>query len=396
MNIQNRLYELENQIKTLWLTSTEIISASGTKERQEQILNIIEAYEIFEPSWDSFDRFQGALEAIYKEYDPTFVLPQLQGKAYGLDWVYTEEHGYLLLKITSSKRNGMRFIGFASLFYAYRGSVEEHSTESTYYFIMDCVRYIQKAAQKMLSLPIFSSDKLVFSSLMYHYYADYRIDPRPQLNHIMNDSTGRISDDFKRMVFEANGENPLSVRGNLPFLSNFAWSSSHGYYRWRESDPSAFVKDMKSNKALNLRKAFAEMEKRLSHKPETTEERTADEIAFTCTVGVSTQRPPYDSSKKFPGITAYPIISLSEGVQLGILSTCLDPRRYEYSETFIGWIDYTSDISIYETYEQVFKYLEDDIIGTLEDNYNFLLEKLPNLRKDRLHDDMLEYIVGGR
>ena len=230
---------------------------------------------------------------------------------------------------------------------------------------------------------------------MYHYYLDYRINSNSCLKHVMNARSGYIFDDFKRMIFETNGANPLSVRGNLPVLSNFAWNSSRGYYRWEESDPSSFVKDMKSNKALNLRKAFAEMEKLLSQIPESTEEEMKDEIAFTCTVGVCTQKPHYDSNKKFPGFSTYPVVSLTDSLQLGIFSTCLDPRRHDYAEMYIGWIDYTSGISVYGTHEQVFRYLEDDIVGTLEDNYNFLLEKLPDLRKDRLRNDMLEYIVEG-
>lgn len=374
----------------------EIINASTTKDGRKQLLDIVGAYEIFDSNWNAFGRFRNAMEAIYKKYDPTFDLPQFKTEAYGLDRTYTIDHGYLLLKIdTASEYNAVRIVGFSPFFEAYKEHVEEHSTESTYYFILDCIQDILRVAQKMLSLPIFYSNHLIFSSLMYHYYLDYRIDSGPWLKHIMNARTGCIFDDFKRMIFETNGANPLSVRGNLPILSNFAWNSSRGYYRWRESDPSSFVKDMKSNKALNLRKAFAEMEKRLSQIPESTEEEMEDEIAFTCTVGVCTQKPHYDSQKKFPGISTYPVVSLTDSLQLGIFSTCMDPRRYDYAEMYIGWIDYTSGISVYGTHEQVFRYLEDDIVGTLEDNYNFLLEKLPDLRKDRLRKDMLEYIIEG-
>lgn len=396
MNIQDRLYELKNQITTLELTSMEIIRASETQEGREQILNIIKTYGIFEPSWDVFDKFHGALEAIYKKYNSTFDLPQSKSNGGYLDSVYTEENGYLLLRIdTSQNYNAVKIVGLPSLFYAYRGSVEEHTPELTYGFVMDCITYLQRAAQKMLSLPIFCSDKLVLSSLMYYYYINYNIDQSACLEHIIGERAGRIYDDFKHMVFETNGAHPLSIRGNLPFLSNFAWGKARGFYRWRESDPSAFVKDMKSNKALNLRKAFAEMERRLSHKFEATEEERVDEIDFTCTIGVSTQSPHYNITKKFPGVSLHPIVSFNDGVRLGILSTCMDPRRYNYAETFIGWIDYTSSTSLYEIYTQLFQYLEDDIIRTLEDNYDFLLEKLPNLRKDRLHDDMLEYIIEG-
>ena len=396
MNIQDKLYELKNQLTTLESVSLKIISASETQEGREQILNIIESHEIFAPSLSSFGRFRMAMETIYKKYSPTFILPQFQADAYALDRVYTEEHGYLLLRInTTGEYNDIKFIGFPSFFNAYKKSAEKHSAESILYFIRDCIQDMIKAAQKMLSLPIFDSNKLVFSSLMYYYYANYKMDPRPHLNHIMNDCTGRISDDFKRMVFEANGTNPLSVRGNLPVLSNFAWSNSHGYYRWSQHDPSSFVRDMKSNKALNLRKVFTEMERRLSQGPEATEQEAQEEITFICTVGVSTQEPHYDSNKKFPGVGSYPIESCYDALQLGILSTCNDPLRYISTKTYIGWIEYMSDTSLFGTYYRIFDCLEDDIVGTLEDNYNFLLEKLPDLREDRLHDDMLEYIIEG-
>jgi len=230
---------------------------------------------------------------------------------------------------------------------------------------------------------------------MYHYYLDYEIDLRPDLKHIMNVRGGYILDDFQRMVFETNGANPLSVRGNLPVLSNFAWNNSRGFYRWRDSDPSEFVSDMRSNKALNLRKAFAEMERRLDYDPESAEEEMKDEITFTCTVGVCTQRPHYDNRKKLPGISTYPVVFFNDSLKLGIFATCLDQRRSDYSEPYIGWIDFEGCGSVYERYEGIFSFLEDNIIDTLEDNYNFLLEKLPNLNKERLRNDMLDYIVEG-
>ena len=374
----------------------EIINASTTKDGRKQLLDIVGVYEIFDSNWNAFGRFRNAMEAIYKKYDPTFDLPQFKTEAYGLDRTYTVDHGYLLLKIDTSRNyNAVMVFGLSTLFDSYKGTTAEHTPESTHYFIMDCIIYLQRAAQKMLTLPIFNSNEFILSSLMYHYYLDYQINSNSCLRHVMNSRGSYIHDDFRRMVFETNGSDPLSVRGSLPILSHLARKKTYGHYRWSDSDPSEFVRNMRSNKALNLRKAFAEMEKRLSQIPESTEEEMEDEIAFTCTIGVCTQKPHYDSNKKFPGISTYPVVSLTDSLQLGIFSTCMDPRRHDYAEMYIGWIDYTSGISVYGTHEQVFRYLEDDIVGTLEDNYNFLLEKLPDLRKDRLRNDMLEYIVEG-
>lgn len=375
----------------------EIMKASVTKDGRKQILDIVEAYEIFDSNWSAFGRFRNAMEVIYKKYDPTFDLPQFKTKAYGLDRIYTVDHGYLLLKIdTASEYNAVRIVGFSPFFDAYKEHVEDHSTESTYYFIMDCIQDILRVAQKMLRLPIFNSNEFILSSLMYHYYLDYKIDKRTDLKHVMNVRGSYIHDDFKRMVFETEGSNPLSIRGSLPILSHLARMRSYGHYQWRESDPSEFVRDMRSNKALNLRQAFAEMERRLDHDPEGSSEEAEEEIRFTCAVGVCTQRPHYDSQKKFPGISDHPVVFFNDSLQLGLFSTCMDPRSLDYSEQYIGWIDFESSVSVYDRHEGIFNCLEDNIVDTLEDNYNFLLEKLPNLDKDRLRNDMLDYIIEGR
>lgn len=399
MNIHDKLEELKNKITTLEAVSTEILNScvGGTKHRREQILNIIKSYEIFDLEWRALGRFHGAMEAIYKEYDPTFDFPQFKVSSIGLDWIYTAEHGYLLLKIdTVSEYKAVTIVGLPSLFNSYKETTTEHTPESTYYFVMDCIQYLQKAAQKMLTLPIFNPNEFIFSCLMYHYYLDYKIETRPSLKHITNVRGGYIHDDFGRMVFETDGSDPLSVRGSLPILSHYARKKTYGHYRWENSGPSEFVRDMRSNKALNLRKAFAEMERRLSHDPEGSSEEAEEEITFKCTVGVSTQQPHYSSRKKFPGISAYPVVFFDDSLQLGIFSTCIEPRRLDYGEQYIGWIDFSSIVNVYKRYEGMFNYLEDNVVNTLEDNYNFLLEKLPSLNKDRLRNDMLDYIIEGR
>ena len=403
MNIHDKLKELKNQIMTLESVSTEILNAcAGTRE---QILSIVKSYKIFEDSWNDFGRFRNAMEAIYRKYDSSFDLPQFKTDAYGLDWVYTMEHGYLLLKVDTSRNyNAVKVFGLSALFDSYKENTAEHTPESTYYFVMDCITYLQRAAQKMLSLPIFDSNEFILSSLMYHYYLDYQISSSSCLKHVMNVRGSSIRDDFRRMVFETNGSDPLSVRGSLPILSHLARKKTYGDYRWSDSDPSEFVRNMRSNKALNLREAFAEMERRLDHDPEGSSEELEEEITFQCTVGVSTQRPHYDSQKKFPGISDHPVVFFNDSLQLGLFATCMDPlfatcmdpRRSDYGEQHIGWIDYTSGISVYDRHEGIFNCLEDNIVDTLEDNYNFLLEKLPNLDKDRLRNDMLDYIIEGR
>ena len=377
--------------------STDILNASVTRDGREQILNIVKSYEIFEDSWNAFGRFRNAMEAIYREHDSSFDLPQFKTDAYGLDWVYTVEHGYLLLKIDTSRNyNAVMVFGLSALFDSYKETTAEHTPESTCYFVMDCIIYLQRAAQKMLSLPIFNSNEFILSSLMYHYYLDYKIDSRPALNHVMNARGSYIQDDFKRMVFETNGSDPLSVRGSLPILSHLARKKTYGHYRWRDSDPSEFVRDMRSNKALNLREAFAEMERRLDYDPEGSSEEAEEEITFKCTVGVSTQQPHYNSRKKFPGISTHPVVFFNDSLQLGLFSTCIESRSSDYGEQHIGWVDFESSVSVYDRHEGIFNCLEDNIVDTLEDNYNFLLEKLPNLDKDRLRNDMLDYIIEGR
>lgn len=397
MNIHDKLKELKNQISLLESISTEIIDNSTTKDGREQILNIANFHGIFEDSWNAFGRFRNAMEAIYREHDSSFDLPQFKTDAYGLDWVYTMEHGYLLLKVDTSRNyNAVRVFGLSALFDSYKETTAEHTPESTYFFVMDCITYLQRAAQKMLSLPIFNSNEFILSSLMYHYYLDYQINSNSCLRHVMNARGSYIHDDFRRMVFETNGSDPLSVRGSLPILSHLARKKTYGHYRWSDSDPSEFVRDMRSNKALNLREAFAEMERRLDHDPEGSSEELAEEITFQCTVGICTQRPHYNSRKKFPGISTYPVIFFNDSLQLGLFATCMDPRRSDYGEQCIGWVDFESSVSVYDRHEGIFNCLEDDIVDTLEDNYNFLLEKLPNLDKDRLRNDMLDYIIEGR
>ena len=384
---------------TLESISADILNSGAMRDGREHFLKIIEAHQIFDSptGWNAFGRFRNAIEAMYKEYDLTFDLPQFKTDAYSLDWVYTVEHGYLLLKIdTSQNYNAVKIFGLSALFDSYKENTAEHTTESTYFFIMGCIQDLQRVAQKMLSLPIFNSNEFILSSLMYHYYLDYNIDSSRDLKHVMNVRGSYIHDDFRRMVFETNGSDPLSVRGSLPILTHFARKKTYGHYRWRDSGPSEFVRDMRSNKALNLREAFAEMERRLDHDPEGSIEEAEEEIAFKCTVGVCTQRPHYNSQKKFPGISAYPVVSLTDSLQLGLFSTCMDPRRSDYGEQYIGWIDFESSVSVYDRHEGIFNCLEDNIVDTLEDNYNFLLEKLPNLDKDRLRNDMLDYIIEGR
>lgn len=397
MNIHDKLKELKNQISLLESISTEIIDNSTTRDGREKILNITKFYGIFEDSWNAFGRFRNAMEAIYREHDSSFDLPQFKTDAHGLDWVYTMEHGYLLLKVDTSRNyNAVRVFGLSALFDSYKENTAEHTPESTYYFVMDCITYLQRAAQKMLSLPIFDSNEFILSSLMYHYYLDYQINSNSCLRHVMNSRGSYIHDDFRRMVFETKGSDPLSVRGSLPILSHLARKKTYGHYRWSDSDPSEFVRDMRSNKALNLREAFAEMERRLDHDPEGSSEELAEEITFQCTVGVSTQQPHYSSRKKFPGISTYPVIFFNDSLQLGLFSTCMDSRRSDYGEPHIGWVDFESSVSVYDRHEGIFNCLEDNIVDTLEDNYNFLLEKLPNLDKDRLRNDMLDYIIEGR
>ena len=401
MNIHDKLEELKNQITTLEAVSTEILNScvGETQYRREQILNIIKSYEIFDLNWRALGRFHGAMEAIYKEYDPTFDFPQFKVDSIGLDWIYTAEHGYLLLKIdTVSEHNAVVIVGLPSLFNSYKETTTEHTPESTYYFVMDCIQYLQKAAQKMLTLPIFNPNEFIFSCLMYHYYLDYKIETRPSLKHITSVRCGYyIHDDFGRMVFETDGSDPLSVRGSLPILSHYARKKTYGHYREGNSDPSEFVRNMRSNKALNLRKAFTKMERSLSCSPECRHEVVGEEeIIFRCTVGVSTQEPHYNRRKTFPGISTYPVVFFDDSLQLGIFSTCMNPRRLDYGEQYIGWIDFSSIVNVYRRYESMFNYLEDNVVDTLEDNYNFLLEKLPSLNKDILRNDMLNYITEGR
>lgn len=388
--------KIKDQLTELRNLSKYILAANETIEGRQQYMDIIESHRIFDSSWDAFGRFRRAIQALYNEHDSTFILPKFRCDTYGSDWLYTQEHGYLLLKIdTSSEYDSLSIIGFAPLFESYKENTKELTLESIYAFIMDCVEYISEVARRMLCLPIFNPNELVFLSLVCHYYFDYRFDAHPDLRYI-HSITGAIYDDFKHMVFETNGANPLSVRGNLSILSHYARKKSCGHYRWHNNAPSSFAKDMKSNKALNLRKAFSNMENLLTIQPGSSYEERDGKIAFMCTVGFQTREPHYDSRKRLPGVSAKPVSTFSDNMRLGILSTCMPPDSTSFDERHVGWIDFNCSVSIYDRYEHLFNYLEDDIVNTLEDNYNFLLEKLPGLDKKALRNDMLDYIIEGR
>lgn len=387
--IKNKLTELRNLSKS-------ILAANETIEGRQQYMEIIESYRIFGSSWDSFGRFRRAIEELYNKHEPTFILPKFRCDTYGSDRLYTQEYGYLLIQIdTSWEYNPVEIIGFDPLFESYKENAKEHTLESTYTFIMDCIEYIAEAARRMLCLPIFNPNELVFLSLVCHYYFDYRFDANPHLNYIHN-VAGAMYDDFKRMVFETNGAHPLSVRGNLPILSHYAQKRSYGHYLWHDNAPLSFVKDMKSNKALDIRKAFDNMENLLDYDSAIGFDERNKKIAFVCTIGFQTQEPHYDRRKRLPGVSAKPVATFSDNIKLGILSTCMPPDSTSFDERYIGWVDFRSGVSIYDRYESIFNYLEDDIVNTLEDNYNFLLEKLPGLNKKALRNDMLDYIIEGR
>lgn len=390
MNIQDKINTIKNQLTSLRTVSKDIIDASETIEGRKEIMDIVD--RAFSSAWDSLYRFQCAIQAIYKKFDPTFTFPKFKDNTYNLEWLYTEEHGYILLKIDTSSSieyNLVSFVGFSSLFYSYQENTEEHTLESTYNFIMSCVQYISKATRKTLCLPIFEPNEVVFLSLFCHYYFDYRIDEHPNLNYIES-TRGGIYDDFKRMVFETNGAHPLSVRGSLPIMSHYARKKAAGHYVWADSDPSSFVKDMRSNKALNLREAFNRMESYLNYDFSDEGEK---KITFICNVGVSTDAPHYDRRKRLTGVSVKPVSFFSDSLKLGIFSTCMPGDSSSFDEQYIGWIDFNGSTTVFDRYEDVFNCLEDNIVNTLEDNYNFLVEKLPELDKERLRNDMLDYIT---
>ena len=393
MNIQDKMNKIKDQLTELRNISKDILAANETIEGRQRYMDIIESYGIFDLGWGTFGRFRCAIHAVYNEHDPTFTLPKFQCYTHDLDRVYAREHGYLLIKIdTSMEYNPIKIVGLDSLFESYKENTKELTLESTYTFVMDCIEYISDAALTMLCLPIFNPNELVFLSLVCHYYFDYKFEVEPTLRYI-HSVAGTIHNDFKRMVFETNGAHPLSVRGNLPILSHYARKKSYGHYRRRNNAPLSFVKDMKSNKALNLRKAFSNMENLLTIEPKSSYVERDGKIAFMCTVGVQTH---YDKRKKFTGISVHPVEAFAGNMRLGILSTCMPPDSATFSPLHVGWVDFDCSASIYDRYEYIFDYFEDDVVNTIEDNYNFLLEKLPDLNKKALRNDMLKYIMEGR
>ena len=312
---------------------------------------------------------------------------------YGIDWVYTKEHDYLLLKITTSKYCGVEFIGFDHLFFLHKKNTETHTPETTYKFVMDCVWYIESVARKMLTLPIFNANKLIFLSLMQHYYVNCDIEICPGLEYIIDGDVfvgDYLGDDFKRMVFETNGSDPLSVRGSLPVITHYARKKALDHYAWTVSAWSDLIKDLRSNKALNLRKAFEKMESYLGNTSATVNKR----IDFDCVVGVGAEH--YEPGpNRIYGLSDKPIAFFSNRLRFGIFGSCRDPHKTSFGETYVGWTEFYGKETVYDRFEDLFNCLEDDVVNTLEDNYNFLLEKLPALGKEVLRNNMLEYIMEG-
>lgn len=385
MSLQEKLDRIKNQLASLATISEEIRKDSYTIEGKGKIMAITERYKIFETFWDG----PRAINEIYRQHDPEFVLPRFQNDCYGTDWVYTQEHDYLLLRITTSKYYGLAFIGFNHIFDLHKKHTEKHTPETTYKFVMDCVWYIENVARKMLTLPIFNANQLIFLSLMQHYYVNCDIEARPRLEYILDrDIFGdHLGDDFKRMVFETNGGAPLSVRGSLPVISHYARKKALGHYG---TDPSGLIKDLRSNKALNLRKAFEKMESYLGNSSATVNKR----IDFDCVVGVETEHYAPDLNRMY-GLSDKPAAFFSNRLRFGIFGSCRDPRKTSYGETYVGWTEFDGEETIYDRFEDLFNCFEDDVINTLEDNYNFLLEKLPTLEEELLRNTMLEYIMEG-
>ena len=388
MSLQEKLDRIKYQLVSLATISEEIRKDSNTIEGREKIMAILERHKIFE----SPDCFYRAMHEIYKEHDPEFRLPRFQNDCYGVDWIYTEEYDYLLLKITTSKYYGIAFIGFNHLLDLHKKHTETHTRETTYKFIMNCVWYIESAARKMLTLPIFNANQLIFLSLMQHYYVNCDIEVCPGLEDYIIDSNifwNNLGDDFKRMVFETNGSDPLSVRGSLPVITYYARKKALGH----GSDSSHLAKDMRSNKALNLRKAFDKMESYLGNTGNTSA-TVNKRIDFDCVVGVETEHYTPGLNRIY-GLSDKPVAFFTNRLRFGIFGSCRDPRRISYGETYVGWTEFNGEETIYDRFKDLFNCLEDDVVGTLEDNYNFLLEKLPVLEKERLRNDMLGYIMEG-
>lgn len=388
MSLQEKLDNIKYQLASLDTISSEIRKDSYTIEGQKKIMTILDRHKI----WDDFDCLYKAMYEIYQQYDPEFVLPRFKGDCYGTNWDYTEEHDYLLLRITTSKYSGLAFLGFKHLFDLHKKNTETHTPETTYKFIMDCVGYIENVARKMLTLPIFNANKLIFLSLMQHYYVNCDIEICPGLEYIIDRNIfgDYLGDDFKRMVFETNGSDPLSVRGNLPVIAYYARKKALGHYPWAVSDRSDLIKDLRSNKALNLRKAFEKMESYLGNTSATVNKR----IDFDCVVGVETEHYKPGLNKIY-GLSDKPVAFLSNRLRFGIFGSCRDPYKTSFGETYVGWTEFYGEETVYDRFEDLFNCLEDDVVNTLEDNYNFLLEKLPTLREVVLRNNMLEYIMEG-
>lgn len=396
MNLQDKLNNIKYQLASLDTISSEIRRDSYTIEGQKKIMTILDSHKI----WDDFGCFYKAMDEIYKEYDPEFSLPEFslprfQDDDYGTDWVYTQEHDYLLLKITTSKHCGVVFIGFDRLFFLHKKNTETHTPETTYKFVMDCVWYIESVARKMLTLPIFNANQLIFLSLMQHYYVNCDIEICPGLGYIIDRNIfgDNLGDDFKRMVFETNGSDPLSVRGSLPVITYYARKKALGDYDRSETDPSLLVKDLRSNKALNLRKAFEKMESYLGNTGNTSA-TVNKRIDFDCAVGVETERYTPGLNTIY-GTSDKPVAFFNNRLRFGILGSCRDHHKTSFGVTYVGWTEFYGEETVYDRFEDLFNCLEDDVVNTLEDNYNFLLEKLPTLREESLCNSMLKYIMEG-
>ena len=393
MSLQDKLDKIKYQLASLATISEEIRKDSYTVEGKGRIMATLERHKIFESFWDGPGCFHRAMDEIYKEHDPEFSLPTFQNNCYGTDWVYTEEHDYLLLRISTSRYCGISFIGFNHIFDLHNKHTEKHTSEATYKFVMNCVGYIERVARKMLTLPIFNANQLIFLSLMQHYYVNCDIEICPGLEDyiIARDVYGdHLGDDFKRMVFETNGDHPLSVRGSLPVITYYARKKVLGYYNRTEADPSDLIKDLRSNKALNLRKAFEKMESYLGNSSETGNKR----IDFDCVVGVEAEHYAPDLNRMY-GLCDKPMAFFTNRLRFGIFGSCRDSRKRTYGETYVGWTEFDGEEIIHDRFEDLFNCFEDDVVNTLEDNYNFLLEKLPTLREELLRNAMLEYIMEG-
>lgn len=388
MSLQEKLDNIKHQLASLATISEEIRKDSYTIEGKEKIMATLDRHKIFESFCDGPGCFYRAMVEIYQQHDPEFVLPRFQNDCYDTDWVYTQEHDYLLLRITTSKYYGIAFLGFNHILDLHQKNTEKNTSETTYRFVMDCVGYIESVARKMLTLPIFNANQLIFLSLMQHYYVNCDIKICPRLEYIIDrDIFGcHIGDDFKRMVFETNGSDPLSIRGNLPVIAYHARKKALGHYSREDSGLSLLIKDLRSNKALNLKKAFEKMESRLGN--------TSKRIDFDCVVGVETEH--YTPGlKRIYGLSDKPVAFFSNRLQFGIFGSCRDHYKTSFGETYVGWTDFHGEEIIYDRFEDLFNCLEDDVVNTLEDNYNFLLEKLPALREESLRNSMLEYIMEG-